>query len=62
MTSFQHTAAVLAFGVSLLIGCSLNADVNLCSWLWPMLPLKVLDGCGLCAQYRCREGFLFSAG
>ena len=29
MSSFQHRAAIVALGVSLLIGRSLNADVNL---------------------------------
>ena len=50
-------------GVSLLIGHSLNADVNLvladegaASWLWPMLPLKVSSDR---SEYCCRERVSF---
>ena len=57
-------------GVSLLVGRSLDADVDVvfagdggptgCGRCCRE-KFQVSSGCGLCAQYRCGEGFLFSS-
>ena len=57
-------------GISLLIGRSLNADVNLVladdEGLLIVADVAILfrisSGRGLCALYRCREGFLLFGG
>ena len=62
LTFSQHTVAAPALGS--LCGCWLC----FCRWRGPVgcgrccrEKFQVSSGCGLCVQYRCGEGFLFSS-